>query len=105
MSAEHQLVSALRTIRAQGGKLFGLLAGIASLIVTLLLISLVIGRMLGLNIVFIPEATRIVFIWGVAMGTISVSCLREHFQVELLPLFQHLILKWFLSAGRIEIIG
>jgi archaellum component FlaC len=26
-------------------------------------------------------------------------------QVELLPLFQHLILKWFLSAGRIEIIG
>lgn len=83
MSAEHQLVSALRTIRAQGGKLFGLLAGIASLIVTLLLISLVIGRMLGLNIVFIPEATRIVFIWGVAMGTISVSCFREHFQVEL----------------------
>ena len=44
MSAEHQLVSALRTIRAQGGKLFGLLAGIASLIVTLLLISLVIGE-------------------------------------------------------------
>ncbi|MFM9993939.1 MAG: hypothetical protein ACKVOY_21185 [Burkholderiaceae bacterium] len=73
----------MRTIRAQGGKLFGFLAGIASLIITLLLISLVIGRILGLNIVFIPEATRIVFIWGVAMGTISVSCFREHFQVEL----------------------
>lgn len=83
MSTEHNVISSLRTIRAQGGKLFGLLAGIASLIVTLLLISLVIGRILGLNIVFIPEATRIVFIWGVAMGTISVSCLREHFQVEL----------------------
>ena len=83
MSNEHNVISSLRTIRAQGGKLFGLLAGIASLIITLLLISLVIGRILGLNIVFIPEATRIVFIWGVAMGTISVSCLREHFQVEL----------------------
>ena len=83
MSSEHHLVSSLRTIRAQGGKLFGFLAGLASLIITLLLISLVIGRMLGLNIVFIPEATRIVFIWGVAVGTISVSCFREHFQVEL----------------------
>ena len=67
MSTEHDVVSSLRTIRAQGGKLFGLLAGIASLIITLLLIGLVIGRILGLNIVFIPETTRIVFIWGVAM--------------------------------------
>ena len=83
MSTEHDVVSSLRTIRAQGGKLFGLLAGIASLIITLLLIGLVIGRILGLNIVFIPETTRIVFIWGVAMGTVSVSCFREHFQVEL----------------------
>lgn len=83
MITENQVVSSLRTIREQGGKLFGLLAGIASLIITLLLISLVIGRILGLNIVFIPETTRIVFIWGVAIGTLSVSCLREHFQVEL----------------------
>jgi TRAP-type C4-dicarboxylate transport system permease small subunit len=44
----------------------------------------VVGRALGLNIVWIPEATRIMLVWGVALGAVSASCSREHFKLELL---------------------
>lgn len=83
MEALPALVERLRRLRARGGQVFGLGAGLAAFLITTLLLGLVIGRALGLNIVWIPEATRIVLIWGVALGAVSASCSREHFKLEI----------------------
>ena len=73
----------LRALRAGLGMGASVAAGLAALAIAALLVGLVAGRALGLNIVWIPEATRIVFIWGVALGALAVSCGREHFKVEI----------------------
>jgi TRAP-type C4-dicarboxylate transport system permease small subunit len=83
MEAVPAAVRQLRALRALAGYVFGLGAGLAAFLITTLLLGLVIGRALGLNIVWIPEATRIVLIWGVALGAISASCSREHFRLEM----------------------
>ena len=83
MHAIPAAVRRLRGLRALLGHVFGLGAGLAAFLITTLLLGLVIGRALGLNIVWIPEATRIVLIWGVALGAISASCSREHFRLEM----------------------
>lgn len=70
-------------MRAGAGRVLGVAAGVAALVIATLLVGLVAGRALQLNIVWIPEATRIVFIWGVALGCLAVSCGREHFKVEI----------------------
>ena len=76
-------VQTLRAIREGAGKVSAIGAGAAAFTITALLVGLVLGRTMELNIVWIPEATRIVFIWGVALGALSVSCGREHFKVEI----------------------
>ena len=76
-------VQVLRAWRARMGKVAGFAAGAAAFLITSLLVGLVAGRALGLNIVWIPEATRVAFIWGVALGALAVSCGREHFKVEI----------------------
>ncbi len=76
-------VRTLRAVRAGAGRVLGIAAGVAALAIATLLVGLVAGRAMQLNIVWIPEATRIVFIWGVALGCLAVSCGREHFKVEI----------------------
>jgi TRAP-type C4-dicarboxylate transport system permease small subunit len=76
-------VIALRGLRSLIGRVTGAGAGLAAFLITTLLLGLVIGRAFQLNIVWIPEATRIVLIWGVALGAISASCSREHFKLEM----------------------
>lgn len=83
MDAVPASVERLRRLRALVGHVFGLGAGLAAFLITTLLLGLVIGRAVGLNIVWIPEATRIVLIWGVALGAVSASCGREHFRLEM----------------------
>ncbi len=63
--------------------MFGWGAGLAAFLITALLLGLVLGRALDLNIVWIPETTRILLVWGVALGAVSASCSREHFQLEM----------------------
>lgn len=77
------IVLALRRLREGLGHLTGACAGVAAFLITTLLLGLVIGRIFQLNIVWIPEATRIVLIWGVALGAVSASCSREHFKLEM----------------------
>jgi TRAP-type C4-dicarboxylate transport system permease small subunit len=76
-------VRALRSLRGWIGRLTGWGAGMAAFLITTLLLGLVAGRAFQLNIVWIPETTRIVLIWGVALGAVSASCGREHFKLEL----------------------
>lgn len=76
-------VRGLRRSRALIGRVFGWAAGLAALLITALLLSLVLGRALGLNIVWISETTRILLVWGVALGAVSASCTREHFRLEM----------------------
>jgi TRAP-type C4-dicarboxylate transport system permease small subunit len=83
MGAADSFVSRLRQLRATTGRLFGWAAGLAAFLITALLLGLVLGRALDLNIVWIPEATRIILIWGVALGAVSASCSQEHFKLEL----------------------
>ena len=77
------LVTTLRNLRAGIGHVTGACAGLAAFFITALLLGLVIGRAFHLNIVWVPEATRIVLIWGVALGAVSASCGREHFKLEM----------------------
>lgn len=77
-------VNRLRSVRIAAGHVFGVAAGVAAFLITALLCGLVAGRALGLNIVWIPEVTRIVLVWGVALGAVSASCSREHFRLEIL---------------------
>ncbi|MCA3703403.1 MAG: hypothetical protein INF12_10275, partial [Methylobacterium sp.] len=58
------LVTTLRNLRAGIGLVTGACAGLAAFLITALLLGLVIGRAFHLNIVWVPEATRIVLIWG-----------------------------------------
>lgn len=76
-------VEGLRRTRALIGRLLGWAAGLAAFLITALLLGLVLGRALDLNIVWIPETTRILLIWGVALGAVSASCSREHFRLEM----------------------
>lgn len=84
MNSADSLVNRLRTLRAVAGRVFGWAAGLAAFLITALLLGLVLGRALDLNIVWIPETTRILLVWGVALGAVSASCSREHFRLELL---------------------
>jgi TRAP-type C4-dicarboxylate transport system permease small subunit len=71
MAEAVSFVIRLRRTRSLMGRVFGWAAGLAAFLITALLLGLVVGRALGLNIVWIPEATRIMLVWGVALGAVS----------------------------------
>ena len=76
-------VEGLRRTRVLLGRVLGWAAGLAAFLITTLLLGLVLGRALDLNIVWIPETTRILLVWGVALGAVSACCSREHFRLEM----------------------
>lgn len=67
-------------------RLAGLVLGLAALLGTAVLLVLagnVVARMAGLNLVWVGETSRVLFVWGVAVGMIAVSLTGQHFRVDL----------------------
>ena len=77
------LARVIRT-RRRASLLFMGLAGLFGATILLLLTGNVAVRIFGLNIVWVSELSRVLFVWGVAFGMTAVSLSGRHFRVDLL---------------------
>lgn len=59
-------------------------AGVFGAAILLLLSFNVLARTSGFNIIWVSEASRVLFVWGTAIGMVSVSLAGEHFRVDLI---------------------
>ncbi|MCL4189059.1 MAG: TRAP transporter small permease [Rhodobacteraceae bacterium] len=85
-------------------RLAGLCMGVAGALgaaILLLLTVNVAARAAGMNLVWVSETSRVLFVWGVAVGMIAVSLTGQHFRVDL---FGHDPVGEAEPAGRWEII-
>ncbi|OAN81972.1 hypothetical protein A8B78_00280 [Jannaschia sp. EhC01] len=58
-------------------------AGLAGGALILLLVGNVVARAAGLNPPWVSETSRVLFVWGSAVGMIAVSLAGQHFRVDL----------------------
>lgn len=80
------MVDKLQCARRGATTAAGWLAGVAGLILLTLLGLNVVTRLFEINLVWIAETSRVVFLWGVAFGMIAVSLGGLHFRVNLFNL-------------------
>jgi TRAP-type C4-dicarboxylate transport system permease small subunit len=80
------MVGTLARARHRTGMLVTAIAGIAGVGLLFLLGLNVVSRQLGINLVWIAESARIVFVWGMAIGMIAVSLRGAHFSVDIFNL-------------------
>lgn len=57
-------------------------AGVAGGALLTLLVANVVARVAGLNLTWVSETSRVLFVWGTAVGMISVSLSGQHFRVD-----------------------
>lgn len=80
------MVDALRNVRQRAATVMTLLAGAGGLALLLLLGLNVASRLVDVNLVWIAELSRIVFLWASAFGMIAVSMRGLHFSIDLFNL-------------------
>ncbi|MEQ8967288.1 MAG: TRAP transporter small permease subunit [Azospirillaceae bacterium] len=77
------MLERLRTARRAIAALVAAIAGLLGLGLLLLLGFNVLARMIDVNIIWVSETARLLFVWGVALGAIAVSLSDLHFRVDL----------------------
>lgn len=77
------MVATLQRARRHAGTVMARAAGAAGLVLLSLLGLNVGSRLFDLNLVWIAETARIVFMWGIGFGMIAVSLFGLHFRVDL----------------------
>lgn len=77
------MASRLITMRHGLAGVFMALAGLFGTAILLLLCFNVAARSSGFNIVWVSETSRVLFVWGAAVGMVSVSLAGTHFRVDL----------------------
>jgi TRAP-type C4-dicarboxylate transport system permease small subunit len=70
-------------LRCHLATLCALGAGLAGGALILLLVGNVAARAAGLNPIWVSETSRVLFVWGSAVGMIAVSLAGQHFRVDL----------------------
>jgi TRAP-type C4-dicarboxylate transport system permease small subunit len=85
-TSQSKVVSLLERMNASRRRLATLCtrsAGLAGAALLLLLAGNVLARAAGLNPVWVSETSRVLFVWGSAVGMIAVSLAGQHFRVDL----------------------
>jgi TRAP-type C4-dicarboxylate transport system permease small subunit len=77
------MVATLQRARRHAGTAMARAAGAAGLVLLSLLGLNVGSRLFDLNLAWIAETARIVFMWGMGFGMIAVSLFGLHFRVDL----------------------
>lgn len=80
------MVDFLQRARFQAAILMTWVSGFAGAVLLALLSLNVVTRVFNINLIWIAETSRIVFVWGMALGTIAVALRGLHFRVDIFNL-------------------